>query len=218
METAPASSLTELEKLIIQHIPRDVLMACEDAYYNGDLKGRTQASNFAKGHRPSAAGQNKHFFINEAFYEALLAHNADPTPLRGTKLVIGRLGIFNIARLNVAGHKWTNLNRSATRNKLAEVNLDIQRKYVQVDFFNEPGQLNSGTIFILGLMDGIDTNSIAQLSQVMIAMPAPDMKSWLYMKSIPEFLNLYDQVGAVSQVDEAKPILKIQPKKQTGND
>lgn len=206
----------ELEQLIIHHVPRDVLMACEDAYYNGDEKARAQASAFAKGHLPSAAGQVKHFYINESFYEALMAHSAEPTPLRGTRLVVGRLGIFNIARLNVPGHKWVNLRRSATRATLAALNENIERKYVQGDFFAEVAEPTQGTIFIIGVMDGIDANGIAQLTEVMLAVPAPDMKSWLYKRTINDFVSLYDQVNV--QPDNALPILKQQPKKQTGDD
>jgi hypothetical protein len=193
-------------------------MACEDAYHNGDVKGRTQASDFAKGHRPSAAGHVKHFYINEAFHEALQAHGADPTPLRGTRLVVGRSGIFNVARLNVPGHKWVNLRRSATRKKLAELNQSIERKYVQADLFAEAADATGGTVFILGVMDGVDANGIAQLTEVMLALPAPDMKSWLYISSVSDFLNLYDQADTVVQPDNAQPKLKTQPKKQTGND
>jgi hypothetical protein len=95
-------------------------MACEDACFNGDEKGRMKATTFAKGHRPSAVGQNRHFFTNEAFYEALLVHDAQPTPLRGTQVVVGQLGIFKIARVNVPGHKWSSgFKRSATRKQLS---------------------------------------------------------------------------------------------------
>ncbi|MGA9917103.1 MAG: hypothetical protein WBR17_31645 [Paraburkholderia sp.] len=218
MATSPADGIEALEQLIVQNIPRDALMACEDAYHNGDVKGRTQASAFALGHRPSAAGQVKHFYINEAFHEALLAHGADPTPLRGTRLVVGRWGIFHVARLNVPGHQWVNLRRSATRKTLAEVNKSIEQKYVQRDLFDEASEATAGTIFILGVMDGVDANGIAQLTQVMLALPAPDLKSWLYMKSVTEFLSLYEQTNTVEQPDNAQPKLKTQPKKQTGND
>lgn len=137
MSATSSAGSKGLEQLIVQNIPRDALMAFEDAYHGGDAKGRMQAADFARGHRPSAAGQVKHFYTNEAFHEALEVHGADPTPLRGTRLVVGRLGIFNIARLNVPGHKWVNLRRSATRKQLAEVNLSIEEKYVQSDFFNK---------------------------------------------------------------------------------
>lgn len=218
MPNAPTRSLKELERLITSQIPRDLFMACEDAYHNGDEKGRRLASSFGKGHRPSAAGHVKHFYINEAFHEALQVHGADPAPLRGTQLVIGRVGIFNIVRLNVPGHKWVNLRRSATRTALAELNDIIEQKYVQSDFFTIAGEPTGGTIFILGMMDGIDVNGVAQLTQVMLALPAPDMKSWLYTSTISNFVDLYDAEVPSVQLDNALPKLKIQPKKQTGND
>lgn len=218
MSVVPPLGLHELEQLIIKHVQRDVLMACEDAYYNGDQKGRSESSSFAKGHCPSAAGQIKHFRINEAFHEALEAQGAEPTPLKGTQLVVGRSGFFNIARLNVPSHKWVSLRRSSTRKKLAELNDDIKRTYVQSDFFADATMPSGGTIFILGVMDGIDSNGIAQLTQVMIALPAPDMKSWLYKSTVSDFISLYDQPASSIQVDNAQPKLKKQPKKQTGND
>lgn len=208
----------ELEDLIVKHVPRDTLMAVQDAYVDGDKLGRQLAEPFAKGHQPSAAGQVKHFVCNETFHEALAAHGAQPTPLSGTRPVIGKLGIFNIARLNVPGHKWTNLKRSKTRRQLAEVNAAIQHKFVQADFFANKQEVANGTIFILGVMDGMDANGLAQLTQVMIALPAPDLKSWLYISTLKEFLLCYDRTTPTVQPDNAKPTLKQQPKKQTGDD
>jgi hypothetical protein len=218
MSTPPADGKKELQKLMIKNIPRDALMAFHDAYHDGDRQGRQHSAIFASGHKPSAAGQNKHFFINETFHEALQAHGASPTPLCGTRLVIGRLGIFNIVRLNVPGHKWIKLKRSTTRSKLAELNDIIEKKYVQDDLFDAPREVADGTIFILGVMDGIDANGIAQLTQVMVALPAPDMKSWLYISTMTNFLKLYDQLDSAVPPDTAVPTLKAQPKKQTDND
>ncbi|CAH2806489.1 MAG: hypothetical protein PPHEINF_5943 [uncultured Paraburkholderia sp.] len=86
---------------------------------------------------------------------------------------MGRWGIFHVARLNVPGHQWANLRRSATRKALAEVNKSIEQKYVQRDLFDEASEATAGTIFILGVMDGVDANGIAQLTQLMLALPAP---------------------------------------------
>lgn len=207
-----------IEKLIIEHIPRDALMACEDAYYTGDKKGRQHSAIFLNGHKPSAAGQNKHFFINESFYEALEVHGAKPTPLRGTRLVIGSFGIFNIARLNVPGHKWVNLRRSSTRKQLAELNNHIERKYVQGDLFEATQGIAEATIFIVGVMDGVDANGIAQLTQVLVALPSPNLKSWLYLKPVANLLSLYDQYDPIEQPDNAVPTLKSVTKKLTGDD
>lgn len=88
---------------------------------------------------------------------------------------------------------------------------------MQDDFFAVGGEPSEGTIFILGVMDGIDANGVAQLTQVMLALPSPDMKSWLYISTISDFLRLYEQTDAVVQLDNALPKLK-RHKKQTGND
>lgn len=214
-----AGSKKELEQLIVTNVPKDLLMACEDAYRTGDQQGRQHSAIYQAGHRASAVGQSKHFFINETFHEALQAHGATPTSLCGTRLVVGRMGIFNIARLNVPGHKWVNLRSSSTRSRLAELNSNIERKYVQGDMFvQQPREVAVGTIFILGVMDGADANGLSQLTQVMVALPAPDMKSWLYISSIADFLKLYDQIDTSVQPDKAVPKLKVQRKKQNDND
>lgn len=216
--TVSSAGKQKIETLVVSNVPRDALMACEDAYYDGDEKGRIRAAVFSPGHRPSAAGQVKHFHTNESFHEALKAHGGEPSPLCGTRLVVGRFGIFNVVRLNVAGHKWVNLRRSATRKKLAQLNQIIEQKYVQGDFFVSEREVNGGTIFILGVVDGVDSNGIAQLTQVMVALPAPNMESWLYMSTMADVLKLYDQVDTQGQVDNAQPKLKKQPKKQADDD
>ena len=210
----------ELEQLIKENIPRDALMALDDAYKAGDQKCLTLAPKlFEQGHRPSGAGHIRHLFVNESFHEAFAVHGAEPTPLSGTRLVVGKLGIFNIARLNVPGHKWVKLKNSETRKKLAQLNTSIERTYIQGDLFDAEKPVAVGTIFILGVMDGWDADAkIAALTQVMIALPAPDMNSWLYRKPLTEFLKLYDLPEKNNQQDGAVPKLKAQPKKQTGND
>lgn len=209
----------ELEQLIIQNVPLDALMALQDACVSGDQKCITYAMLFDKGHRSSGAGHNRHFFNNETFREALITHGATPLPLCGTRLVVGRLGIFNIARLNVPGHKWVKLKNSKSRQILAQDNALIEQAYVQSDFFYEERPVTKGTIFILSVMDGLDAaTGIAKLTQVMIALPAPSMESWLYIKPLTEFLGLYDLLENNAQLDNAVPTLKVQPKKLTGND
>ncbi len=213
-----STNVSDLERLIMENIPRDALMAFEDAYFSGDEKGRKRAADFDAGHRPSAAGHNKHFSINETFFDALLVQGAEPSPLKGTKLVVGRMGLFNIARLSVPGHQWANSGRSKTRKKLADQNYAIQNKYVQANLFGEQPVVIHGTIFIIGVMDGLDEDNMSQLTQVMLALPAPNMESWLYISTIADFLKLYDEVDAVAQVDDAKPTLKNITKKQNDNE
>jgi hypothetical protein len=210
----------ELEQLIKDNITRDAFMAFDDAYKAGDRKSIEHAPQlFEQPHRPTGAGQLRYLFVNESFREALVVQGASPTPLSGTRLVIGKLGIFNIARLNVPSHKWVRLKSSKTRKQLAQLNTSIERTYVQGDLFEAAKPVSVGTIFILGVMDGWNAGAkIAALTQVMIALPAPDMESWLYIKPLTEFLKLYDLPENNNQQDGAVPTLKAQPKKQTGND
>lgn len=194
-------------------------MALEDAAFDGDKKGRAQAGPFARGHKRTAAGHLKHLHLNEAFFEALRAHGANPSPLRGNCLVVGRLGIFNVVRLNVPGHKWKKLRRSSNRAKLALLNEHVERKYVQGDLFAEQRDVAEATLFFLSVMDGEDENGLSQLTQCMVALPAPDLNSWLYLKPLKEFLKVYDRATGGSQADKAVPRLKgAQRKKNTGTE
>jgi len=68
----------QLEKLIVANIAKDAFMALEDAYRDGDRKGREYGARFAPGHRRSAGGQDKHFALNESMFVALEAHGANP--------------------------------------------------------------------------------------------------------------------------------------------
>ncbi len=209
----------QLEQLIVANIPKDAFMALEDAYRDGDRKGREYGARFALGHRRSAGGQNKHFALNETIFTALEAHGANPTPLRGNRVVVGRLGKFNVARLNVPGHKWVDLHRGKTRPQLAKINTAIARRFVQEDLFAKPdGEISEATLFILGVMDGQDENGLSQLTTVMVALPAPDLQSWLYIQPLSKILALYEVAEPVVQPDNAKPVLKRVPKKKTGDD
>jgi hypothetical protein len=219
MSSIPFEGEVQLEKLIVANIPKDAFMALEDAYRDGDRKGREYGARFAPGHRRSASGQDKHFALNEAMFDALEAQGANPTPLRGNRVVVGRLGKFNVARLNVPGHKWVDLRRGKTRPQLAKINTAIERRYVQQDLFDSPeGEISEATLFIVGLMDGQDVNGLSQLTTVMVALPAPDLRSWLYFQPLSKILALYEDPAPVVQPDHAKPVLKSVHIKKTGDD
>lgn len=219
MSSIPLEGQAQLEKLIVANIPKDAFMALEDAYRDGDRKGREYGARFACGHRRSAGGQAKHFALNETMFVALEAHGANPTPLRGNRVVVGRLGKFNVARLNVPSHKWVDLRRGKTRPQLAKINTAIERRYVQSDLFAKPNdEISEATLFILGVMDGQDENGLSQLTTVMVALPAPDLRSWLYVQPLSRILALYEVPASVVQPDNVKPVLKNVRTKKTGDD
>lgn len=219
MNPIPFKGQAEIEQLLIESIPKDVFMALEDAYRDGDRRGREQGAKFSPGHRRSAGGQAKHFALNETFYVVLEAHGANPAPLRGNRVVIGRLGKCNISRMNVPDHKWADLRRGKTRRLLAKINTAVALRYVQGDLFAKGKQpISETSVFILGVMDGLDENGMTQLTNVLVALPAPDLRSWLYKEPLAKVLALYDVPTPVVQPDNVKPKLKSTRIKKTGND
>lgn len=219
MSLIPFEGLEQLEKLIVANIPKDTFMAFEDAYRDGDRRGRELGARYSQGHRRSAGGQIKHFLLNETMFVAMEAHGANPTPLCGNRVVVGRLGVFNVARLNVPAHKWVAMNRGKTRPRLAKINTAVERRYVQPDFFAKAdAEVSEATLFIVGVMDGQDENGLAQLNQVLVAMPAPDLESWLYIEPLSKILALYEAPERAVQPDNVRPVLKKVPSKKTGDD
>lgn len=219
MNVHPPEAPTEFEKLILKNVPKDVFMALDDAYRDGDEKGRALGAAFAKGHRPTAAGMNKHLALQEAFHTAFFVHGGNPPPLKGNRVVTAQFGIVTMARLNVPGHKWVDWSRSKTRVTLAEFNLAPERRYMQSDFFaQQPVEVSKVTLFVLGVMDGVDSNGLTQLTAVMIAAPAPDLSRWLYLKPLSRLVELYNIPEQLQQPDNVKPTLKKAHKKQSGDD
>lgn len=219
MTVHQAEAPTEFEKLILENVPKDVFMALDDAYRDGDEKGRTLGAAFAKGHQPTAVGMNKHLALQEAFHTVFTVHGGNPLPLKGNRVVTAQFGIVTLARLNVPGHKWVNWSRSKTRATLAEFNVAPERRFMQSDFFaQQPVDVSKVTLFVLGVMDGVDSNGLTQLTGVMIAAPAPDLSRWLYLKPLREVLGLYEIPAQLQQPDNVKPKLKKAHKKQSGDD
>lgn len=220
LEGLGASDL-DLDSLIVQNIPLDALRALADAYRAGNEKCLKTAKLFDKGHRSSGAGQNRHFFINEAFHDALAAHGANPTRLCGAKIVTGRFGVLNVARLNIAEHPWSRVKKSKTRKQLASINEVLERQLVQGDMFIEGEEvLKEGTVFIVGLMNGYDADAgISTLTGIRVAIPSADLDGWLYFKSLDEVLKLYttEEVPDLADLDrKAQPVLKKGLAKKTG--
>ncbi|MEG6992879.1 hypothetical protein V1979_39035, partial [Pseudomonas aeruginosa] len=87
----------------------------EDALNTGAMRGYASAKGMNKGHVKNAVGQMRHFHMNEAFNDALVAGNANPTPIRGNGLVVGRSGVIALSRFNISAGVWNNARRSITR-------------------------------------------------------------------------------------------------------
>ena len=103
---------SKLEKLVVQNVSRDLILAGAEALEAGAIRAYKATVHLERGHRASGLGQMRHFCMNETFNTALTVAGAAPTPLVGNRLVVGRAGMFQIARLNVStANPWPRLRR-----------------------------------------------------------------------------------------------------------
>lgn len=206
-----------IESLIVANVPRDLLMAMEDALITGTQQGAQDAGTLCKGHIAHAVGQMRHFRMNEAFSDALNAADANPTPINGNRLVVGRIGIVSLARLNVSSHLWSNAKRSKARRQLAMLNRQIEQ-LVNPDLFDPCKPATVATVFAVAVFDRAVGNPLAELVRVDIAIPRADMDGWLYRQPVAKVIELYDVPATLTQPDNAIPVLKTSielPKQQS---
>lgn len=193
-----------IPELLIQNVPRNVVMGAEDAFEAGALRAYLATKDMDKSHRKNALGQMRAFHMNEAFEETLRAADAVHTPLKGNGVVLGQAGIFKFGRVNMSSTLWNNIRRGAIRRQLAEANLAMTQ-LVQPSLF-APEPITSGTFFFVACFTGSLTNQPERPVEIHIAVPDAEMKGWLFREPLSKFLARYDE--APKQVDKAKPKLK----------
>lgn len=195
-----------IAELLVQNLPRDLVMGIEDALITGARRGYLASHTMHSGHRRSAIGQSRHFHMNEAFSEALEAAGAEPSPLRGNRIVVGRAGMLSIGRF----HSDTGLkggSRSQSRKDLAEANAVLE-KVVTPDLFEIERPLTTGSIFFVSVSNPHYNGDEGEdpLSRIEIGVPAVDMSGWVFHESTKIFLQRYEL--AAPQEDNAQVILK----------
>lgn len=201
-------SLTKPEKIaamLVGNIGRDVVLAVEESLTAAAARGCAGATELELGHRAHAMGQLRHFHMNQAFCQALTLAGADPTPIRGNSIVVGRTGIFMLSRFNLSNGVWNNGRRSITRRQLSEANSAIELA-VRPDLFGTEEPVTKATAFFVASFSGSLSDRPEAPLSIDIAVPDKEMKSWLFRESVPAFLKRYDAVPA--QIDMAKPRLK----------
>lgn len=198
-------------ELLLNHVPRDLIMGIEDALVAGAKRGYDATKQIRDGHRATALGQMRHIHMNEAFSDALEAAGASPTPIRGNAVVVGKAGIFTLSRFNISAGIWYNGRRSRTRRAMAYANRAIE-PLVQPGLFETPGlfgntsDISAGTAFFVACFSGsLKQQPDAPLS-VDIAVPDPEMIGWLFREPLAVFAKRYEVV--VQQLDAAVPVLK----------
>ncbi len=211
-----AKSLQTIEELLISSLPRELVLSVEEGLGVGANLAFQAASGMRDGHLSNVVGQMRHFHMNETFADALESVGATPSPVRGNALVVGRAGVFQIARFNVNQGPWYNAKRSSLRRKLAEANRSIE-PLVQPNLFEtvEPTTILA-TVFFVAVFSGSITLHPEFPVDVQIAVPDSRMHNWLYCESIGKFVQEYDSV--IVQEDKANPALKTNARKKQFNE
>ena len=194
--------------LLVKHLARDLVMGIEDALYTGARRGYAAVGATHPGHRAHSTGQMRHFHCNEAFWDALEAGGATPTPLNGNQIVVGQAGIFTIGRF----HSDCGLQggrRSKARSQLAEAN-EVIEKIIAPDLFQEAREATSASVFFMTSSNRHYNGDEDQspLSSIEIGVPRKDMNGWVFHESIRMFLRRYE-TEVVTQEDNATARLKV---------
>lgn len=197
-----------IASLLVQHIPRDLIMGVEDALLIGAQRGTSAGAGMNPGHRSHAVGQMRHFHMNETFRDALDAAGTNPTQIKGNRVVTAVSGIFALGRFNISNGVWNNGRRSRTRREMAMANLSIE-PLVTPDLFDAYQPATRATVFFVGVFDRSVQDTAAIPLSIDIAVPNHELKEWLFRMSTAQFLTLYEsQDFASEQLDLAVPQLK----------
>ena len=204
----PDSSLPTIASLLVEHIPRDLIMGVEDALLVGAQRGTSAGAGMNPGHRSHAVGQMRHFHMNETFRDALEVAGTSPSQIMGNRVVVAKAGIFALGRFNISNGVWNNGRRSRTRREMAMANLSIE-PLVTPDLFETYQPATKATVFFVGVFDRSVQDSVAVPMSIDLAVPDHELKGWLFRMPTTEFLTLYDsQTVSDVQPDLATPILK----------
>lgn len=200
--------------LLVRNIPRELVMAVEEALVVSAQRAHAAAKGMDEGHLPHVVGQLRHFHMNEAFHRALAMGDASPTGIRGNGIVSGRSGVFTLARFNIPEGFWINGRRSQTRRQMSFANKAIE-PLVQPELFDQYASPSEAVAFFVACFSGSVHVQPESPLVVQIAVPDRDMRGWLFRESVGTFLQRYEH-KPMSQDDLAKPMLK--KLKKQGND
>lgn len=196
-----------IPSLLVRDLPRDLVMAVEDALSSGAARAFRAATGTEDGHLPTVVGQLRHFKMNEAFHRVLAANEATPTPIRGNSLITGRAGVFTLGRFNIPVGAWTNGRRSHTRQQMALANEALE-PLVQGGLFDSYRPPSAAVAFFVACFSGsLQVSPNAPVS-IHIAVPNRDMRGWLFREPLSAFLRRYESAAGEVQPDMAKPKLK----------
>ncbi|MCR9025473.1 hypothetical protein NW939_12710 [Aeromonas caviae] len=196
---------SKVAELIVQHVPKQLLMALSDAVYAASKRSYDSAKKKSQGHRATALGLERYLNLNETIHEVFEANGCSPEKLSGNRIVEGRCGIFTIARESYNDNRWKALFRSKRKQTLIADNSFVE-KIVQPDLFSDGTDIPKATLFVVCRFSGsLQTQPEAPLS-IELVVPSSDGKRWVFHEPLELFLTRYDV--APSQEDNAFPGLK----------
>lgn len=196
---------SKIADLIVQHVPKQLLMALSDAIYAASKRSFDAAKMKSQGHRATALGLERYLNLNETIHEVFEANGCNPGKLCGNRIVEGHSGIFTIARESYNDNQWKKLFRSKRKQTLIAENVSVE-KVVQPDLFSDGSDVPKATLFVVCRFSGsLQTQPEAPMS-IELVVPSSDGKSWVFHEPLELFLTRYDVVP--SQEDNAFPGLK----------
>lgn len=196
---------SKVADLIVQHVPKQLIMALSDAIYAASKRSFDSAKMKSQGHRATALGLERYLNLNETIHEVFEANGCNPGKLCGNRIVEGHSGIFTIARESYSDNQWKKLFRSKRKQTLIAENVFVE-KVVQPDLFSDGTDVPKATLFVVCRFSGsLQTQPEAPMS-IELVVPSSDGKSWVFHEPLELFLTRYDVVP--SQDDNAFTRLK----------
>lgn len=192
--------------LLLENLPRNLILAVEEALLAGAGRAFQAARGMAEGHLPHVVGQLRHFHMNESFHKTLFIAGLDPSPIKGNGIVSATAGIFRVSRFNIPRGFWVNGRRSVTRRHMSWVNRALE-PLVQTDMFQGYAPPSEATAFFVGCFSGTPADDPSKNASIQLAVPNRDMTGWLFREPLEEFLGRYDAAD-ITQPDGAHPALK----------
>jgi len=207
-----AKSSKAIHRLVIQNLPRDFVLAILEGLEGAAAAAFNSVTVSHPGHLAHELGNARHFRANEVFFDVLLAYGASPSPLKGNDLVVGQTGDLKLGRFNVRAGPWYNARRSRKRVELTQAN-EYLAELVQPSLFERGQKAATGIVFFV---TEFGESPDPRPRDILVAVPAPGMTSWLYCESITTFLQGYNEPSR--QDDFAKPVLRASVKKGKDNE
>jgi len=210
------TSRNRIPDLIKDNIPKELLLAIKEGTVAANLIAERIVNNgLSDGHIRHALGQLRHFYGNEMFSKAIISCGFDSSVIKGNALVTATCGMWTIARFNTIANDWAKGRRSKSRKELVKRNIYLEQ-LIQDDLFGHADLPQIGIVFFV--CSHVQKNPLINESEVDIHLVVTNSKmdSILFDESLNRFLDRYTVQNNVIE-DKAKPKLKGNIKRQTGN-